>query len=122
MTAAERSALAERLTQLRLPSFAAHCERLAEQARQQGWDPLQYLAQLAETEATERADRRVARLTKEARLPRGKRLETLDLLRLPAAVRGRLPQLCAGEFLGEAVNLCIFGNPGTRRCSPQPGP
>ncbi len=50
--------------------------------------------------------------TKEARLPRGKTLDTLDLLRLPKAVRGRLPVLCEGEFLSAAVNVCIFGNPG----------
>ena len=112
MTAAERAALGARLAQLRLPSFAAHCERLAECAHQQGWEPLQFLAELADVEVAERADRRVARLTKEARLPRGKTLETLDLLRLPAAVRGRLPVLCEGEFLTDAVNVCIFGNPG----------
>ena len=112
MTAAERTALGARLAQLRLPSFSAHCERLAERARQQGWDPLQFLAELADVEVAERADRRVARLTKEARLPRGKTLETLDLLRLPQAVRGRLPVLCEGEFLTAAVNVCIFGNPG----------
>lgn len=112
MTAAERAALGTRLAQLRLPSFAAHCERLAECARQQDWEPLQFLAELADVEIAERADRRVARLTKEARLPRGKTLETLDLVRLPAAVRGRLPVLCEGEFLTDAVNVCIFGNPG----------
>ncbi len=62
MTAAERASLVAQLQQLRLPSFVAHCGRLAEQARQQGWDPLQYLAELAEVEVVERADRRVARL------------------------------------------------------------
>ena len=41
---------ARALKELRLPSFAAHCERLAEQARKQAWDPLRYLAELAEVE------------------------------------------------------------------------
>ena len=113
MKGPELSALPTRLKELRLPSFAAHCERLAEMARQQAWDPLRYLAELAEVEAAERADRRVARLAKEARLPRGKTLETLELARLPGPVRGHLPKLCEGHFLAEATNLCIFGNPGT---------
>ena len=104
MTGPVAAELNERLKALRLPSFAAHCERLAEQARKQNWDPLRYLAELAEVEALERADRRVARLAKEARLPRGKTLATLELERLPAAVRG--------HFLEDAANLCIFGNPG----------
>ena len=46
-------------------------------------------------------------------LPRGKTLETLDLRRLPQAVRGQVFWLARGEFLAEADNLCIFGNPGT---------
>ena len=113
MKGPELPALPERLQQLRLPSFAVHCERLAEQARQQAWDPLRYLAELAEVEAAERADRRVARLAKAARLPRGKTPETLELARLPGPVRGHLPRLCEGHFLADASNLCIFGNPGT---------
>ena len=112
MTGPELGALPERLKELRLPSFAAHCERLAEQARQQGWDPLRYLAELAAVEALERADRRVARLAKQARLPRGKSLETLELARLPQAVRGQLARLSEGHFLSDASNVCIFGNPG----------
>lgn len=112
MKAAERAGLAVLLKQLRLPSFAAHGERLAERARQQGWDPLRYLAERAAVEKAERADRRVARLTKQAQLPRGKTLETLDWTRLPAPVRGQLPVLREGEFLAEATNVCIFGNPG----------
>ena len=112
MKGPELAALPGRLKELRLPSFAAHCERLAEQARKQAWDPLRYLAELAAVETVERADRRVARLAKEARLPRGKTLETLDLLRLPKGVRGRLPVLCEGDFLAAAVNVCVFGNPG----------
>ena len=112
MKGSERDLLAQRLKQLRLPSFAAHCERLAGQARRRGWDPLRYLAELAEVETVERWDRRVARLTKQARLPRGKTLQSLDTGRLPAAVRGMLPELCGGGFLRDAVNVLAFGRPG----------
>lgn len=112
MSERQAGALAGLLKQLRLPSFAAHCERLAGQARQQGWDPLRYLLELAQVEAVERQERRVARLARQARLPRGKTLRTLDRQRLPAAVRGRLPELCEGAFLKDAVNVLAFGRPG----------
>ncbi len=112
MTERELGALPQRLTELRLPSFAAHCERLAASARQEGWDPLRYLAELAAVEALERADRRVARLATQARLPVGKTLATLEVARLPQPVRGQLPRLKEGHFLRDASNVCIFGNPG----------
>ena len=112
MKAAERARLQARLKAFRLPSFVARCGELAERARRRDWDPLRYLAELAAIEEADRADRRVARLTRAAKLPRGKTLETLETQRLPAGVRGRLPYLCEGEFLDEATNVCLFGNPG----------
>ena len=68
--------------------------------------------ELLELETSERADRRIARLLREAKLPRDKTLETLQLGRLPEAVRGRTRWLCTGEFLEQATNVCVFGNPG----------
>ncbi len=112
MRKAGRERLGQLLKQLRLPSFAAHCEGLAARAAEGGWEPLQYLAELAEVEVVERAERRVARLVKQSKLPRGKTLTSLDTMRLPTAVRARLPELCEGEFLDEAVNVLAFGQPG----------
>ena len=68
-----------RLRAFRLPSFLAHYAPLAEQAAQGGWGHVQYLDELASLEATERGDRRIARLLKDAKLPREKTLATLDL-------------------------------------------
>ncbi len=101
-----------RLRAFRLPSFLAHYAPLAEQAAQGGRGHVQYLDELAALEATERGDRRIARLLKEARLPREKTLATLDPGRFPAALRTSLGRLAQGEFLEGATNLCIFGNPG----------
>ena len=44
---------------------------------------------MADLETSERADRRIARLLREAKLPRGKTLETQQLGRLPEPVRDR---------------------------------
>lgn len=82
-----------RLRAFRLPSFLAHYAPLAEQAAEGGWGHVQYLDELAALEAAERGDRRIARLLKEARLPRDKTLATLDLGRFPAALRTSIGRL-----------------------------
>ena len=104
--------LEQRLRELRLPSFLTHYRDLAGKARDGQWEPERYLDELVELETSERADRRITRLLREAKLPRGKTLETLQLGRLPEAVRGRTRWLCTGEFLEQAANVCVFGNPG----------
>ena len=102
-----------RLKAFRLPSFLAHYASLAEQAGKGGWSHTHYLDELAAGEAVERTERRIARLLAESKLPRDKTLATLDTARFPAPVRTQLARLVEGEFVGGAVNLCVFGNPGT---------
>ncbi len=65
-----------------------------------------------EQESIERAHRRIEQLLREAKLPRGKTLETLQLGQLPEAVRDRKRWLCTGEFLQQATNVCVFANAG----------
>ncbi len=102
-----------RLRGFRLPSFIEHYAELAERAAKNGWGHVQYLDELAAIEANDRHDRRIARLMREARLPRDKTLATLDAARLPAPVRTQLTRLADGAFLDSHTNVCIFGNPGT---------
>ena len=102
-----------RLKALRLPSFLAHYLSLAERAAAEGWGHARYLAELVMLEASERADRRITRLLKDAKLPRDKTLATLDLNRYEAPLRGQIRQLLRGEFLAGATNVCLIGRPGT---------
>lgn len=102
-----------RLKAFRLPSFIAYYQELAERAGKEDWQHVRYLDELATLEASDRADRRITRLLKDSKLPRDKTLATLDLKRLPTPVRGQVKRLCDGEFLANAINVCIFGNPGT---------
>lgn len=102
-----------RLKALRLPSFLAHYAPLAHKAIGEGWNPVQYLDELTVLEAAERADRRINRLLKAAKLPRDKTLATLQSERFPANIRSLVARLAEGQFLEGATNLCIFGNPGT---------
>lgn len=102
-----------RLKAFRLPSFLAHYAPLAEQAGKGGWSHAHYLDELAAVEAAERAERRIARLLAESKLPRDKTLSTLDNARFSAPVRTQLARLAEGQFLEGSTNLCVFGNPGT---------
>ena len=100
------------LRTLRLPSFLKTYPETAEQAERQGWSFDRFLLHLSEIEVEERRCRRVARLLKSSVLPHEKTLETLELSRLPAAVRRQLPNLCDGGFVERAENLLTFGLPG----------
>ena len=102
-----------RLKALCLSSFSKHYLELAEQAGTEGWNPVRYLAELVMLEASERADRRMTRLLKDAKLPRDKTQVTLDLNRFAAPLRGQIKQLMRGEFVAGATNVCLIGRPGT---------
>lgn len=102
-----------RLRAMHLPSFLEHYVELAQRAGAEGWSPVQYLTELVTLEANDRADRRMTRLLKEAKLPREKTIATLDLNRFSAALRGQIRQLLRGEFLSGATNVCLIGRPGT---------
>lgn len=82
-----------RLNALRLISFLAHYQGLAEQAAKGGWSHVKYLDELAAVEAAERAERRIARLLSASKLPCDKTLATLELARFPRSVRTQLARL-----------------------------
>ncbi|HEY5657545.1 MAG TPA: IS21-like element helper ATPase IstB [Myxococcota bacterium] len=102
-----------RLKAFRLPSFLGHYAALAEQAANDGWSHVHYLDELAALEAAERAERRIARLRADSKLPSDKTLATLDTGRFPPPVRTQIARLVESHFLEGATNLCVFGNPGT---------
>ena len=102
-----------RLKAFRLPSFVAYYPGMAEQAAEGGWSHVRYLEELASVEATERAERRIARLLTESKLGRDKTLATLDTGRFPARVRTQVASLAEGQFIAGATNVCVFGHPGT---------
>ena len=102
-----------RLKAFRLPSFLAYYQSMAGQATEGGWSHVHYLEELAAVEATERAERRIARLFSDSKLSRDKTLSTLDTTRFPAKVRAQIARLAEGEFIEGATNVCVFGSPGT---------
>ncbi len=101
------------LRSFKLPAFVREYGNLADHAAAEGLSHADYLLALSELEAGEREGRRVARLLEESRLPREKTLGNYDLDRLPAKVRATFATLRDGSFLERAVNVVVFGNPGT---------
>lgn len=106
------AALELQLRTLKLPSFVAHHEDVAEKAEREGASFAQYLGQLVELELSDREVRKIERLHKRAGLPMEKTLANLDQKRLPAKVRRQIPTLCEGAFVERAENVLAFGMPG----------
>jgi len=104
--------LALRLRLLKLPSFVAAYEDLAQHAARDGWTHTEYLRRLVEREIAERRQRRIERLSKGAGLPKDKTMGALKTEKLPAKVRRQLPALCEGGFIQRAENVLAFGLPG----------
>ena len=96
----------------RLPTMAQMFERVAQEAEQQGWGYRKFLQHLCEAEAQDRAERKLERLLKQAGLPSGKSLGSLEEAKLPAKVRRVLPSLLDGGFVGRAENVIALGLPG----------
>lgn len=108
------------LKKLKLPSFVANYQEMADKAEKEGWTFTKYLQDLAETEIADRERRRIERNLRQSCLPPEKTLATLDVTQLPRKVRTQLPTLCEGGFVARAENLLAFGLPGrgkTHLCS-----
>src|SRR5258708_10055504 len=107
------AALPVLLRSFKLPAFVREYGPLADRAAAEGLSHPEYLLALAEVEAAEREARRTARRLDESKLPREKTLGNYDLERLPAKVRTTFATLRDGSFLDRAINVIVFGNPGT---------
>lgn len=100
------------LRSLNLKSFVRNYKDFAENSHKQKLTHITYLNELVQAESTERQIRKVERLIREAKLPRGKTLECFDLSKQPSLSPGRLKELAQGDFLDLCENLLIFGIPG----------
>jgi DNA replication protein DnaC len=95
-----------------LSSFVRNYKDFAEKADKQKLGHIAYLYELAHTESTERQSRRTERLINQAKLPRGKTLDTFKLSKQPSLSPGRVKELAEGHFLDQCENILIFGIPG----------
>jgi DNA replication protein DnaC len=98
---------------LHMPTVAAQCVRMAEQAIKEKRSHLAFLEALLEAEVEEREKNVVARRLKEAHFPKIKTLEEIDFetaAHLPAA---RLRKLAEGDYLIRTEPVIFLGDTGT---------
>jgi DNA replication protein DnaC len=101
------------LRQLRLSTMAQLWEPFLTRAEEERWSSTQYLAALCEQELNERHSRRIARFTKESRLPVGKTLATFDFSQTQTIKRERIEALAQNsDWVKRAENLLFFGPSG----------
>ena len=107
----EWNSLNDILRSLRLPAVAAELVPRLQTAGHH--KALEIVNEVFEMEREQRADRRIERLRKAAKLPVGKTFDALDMGRLPAGLQLSIERLRRGEFLETAQNVLCFGLPGT---------
>lgn len=98
---------------LKAPRIAALAAPLAEQARAEGWDYEQYLAQVLHEEVSSRETHGGDARVKAARFPQVKTLDDFDFSFQRSVKRQQISHLHQLDFLREATNVVFLGPPGT---------
>ena len=100
------------LRAMRLPTIAREHDDATRRAEAENWGYARFLSYLFEAEANERLQRKIQRQLKEANLPAGKTIESLDEKKLPDKIRRQLPTLLESDFVRRGDNLLCFGLAG----------
>jgi DNA replication protein DnaC len=100
------------LRAMRLPTIAREYDQAITRAEAENWGYPRFLSYLFEAEANDRLQRRIERQLKEAGLPAGKTLESLDDKKLTDKIRRQLPTLLEADFVRRGDNLLCFGLAG----------
>lgn len=106
------AALDEQLAELNLPFMREHCHSVASTAAEKQWSHLHYLGELASAECAARADRRVQRRIKDARLPVLKTLEQFDWNWPTKINRAQVQHLFELHWLAQHGNAILISPTG----------
>ncbi len=109
----ETASIQQQCKVLRLPTIAAQCGPLAEQAVRERRSHLGFLEALLQAELEEREERLVERRIREAHLPRMKTLEEFDFARNPKISAQQIYELAQGAYIGRAEPVIFIGDSGT---------
>jgi DNA replication protein DnaC len=101
------------LKQLKLPTFLAEYEKVAQECAQSGVDHIRYLLRLAELELIERERRMVERRIRAAKFPVVKSLDSFDFTAIPTLNKMLVTELARGEYILRRENVIALGNSGT---------
>ena len=101
------------LKQLGLPCMLAHYDEQASIAEDKHWHYTEYLMSLSAMEMANRQQKRIARHTKEAKLPPGKTLNAFDFTQASSINPAQISALADNtSWVNNANNLVIFGPSG----------
>jgi DNA replication protein DnaC len=98
---------------LKAPRVRAVSGRLAERARDEGWDYEAYLAAVLTEEVTARDSHGGSARVKAARFPAVKTIDDFDFTVQASVSRQVIAHLAQLDFLAEAQNVVFLGPPGT---------
>ena len=113
MTGPAASELAYLSRALKAPRIRAVSGRLAERARDEGWDYEAYLAAVLAEEVSARDSHGGSARVKAARFPATKTLDDFDFTVQTSVSRQTIAHLAQLDFLAEAQNVVFLGPPGT---------
>lgn len=109
----EAATIRQQCKMLHLPTVAAQCAQLAEQAVRERRTHLGFLEAMLQAELEEREHRLVERRIRDAHLPRLKTLEEFDFSQCPSVSAQHLHQLAEGGYIGRAEPIIFIGDSGT---------
>jgi DNA replication protein DnaC len=98
---------------LALPTVRDQAAALAQAAARERLSHKAYLAEVLSAECDDRDARRKIRRVNEAKFPRAKRLEDLDLIALPNLPPATLTQLAGGGWIDAGEPVVLLGDSGT---------
>jgi DNA replication protein DnaC len=113
MSEAAAAELAYLSRALKAPRLRAVSGRLAERARDEGWDYEAYLAAVLAEEVSARDSHGGSARVKAARFPAVKTLDDFDFTVQTSVSRQVIAHLAQLDFLAEAQNVVFLGPPGT---------
>ena len=118
MSKEDFSRLTANLTQLRLPTMLADCEKLAREAAESNQPYEEYLLRLTELEVATRAANALASRIRQASFPVEKELDSYDFSASPSVNKQKILELSRCQWVAGRSNCCFIGAPGTGK--PQP--
>jgi DNA replication protein DnaC len=98
---------------LKMPRAREVASSLAETARDESWDYLEFLAKLLSEEVASRETHGGENRVKAARFPQTKTLDDFDFSHQRSVSRQQISHLHQLDFLREAKNVIFLGPPGT---------
>jgi len=111
--ALEAATIRQQCKVLRMPTIAAQCAQLAEEAVRERKSHLGYLEALLAAELEDRERRLIERRIRDAHLPRTKTLEEFEFARNPKVSAQEIHELAEGGYVARAEPVIFIGESGT---------